>query len=273
MSSALRHCIATFQRHHRHADGRPDECESAGELSRRTIGDGRSYDASVVCPARLAAWQDVVAMLILLSALIVGLVFSQVVSAFGPYVKNGLLLPQSRVGLLLAVNTILIVLAQMPLTHGAERFSKPAVACAGALLLALGFGLMPLGSGCWFLAFTIAIWTFGEMLCMPSLATLISLRADQATLGKYLGLFGTAFGVGMMVGPACGACLEQIYGWNVLWCGVAALCTLIAVLMILVAGLWRKDARRASRARPRNAISPLPQTSGLILNMLDSCAA
>ena len=80
-------------------------------------------------------------------------------------------------GPLFAVNTVLIVLFQMVLTHGVERFPRGRVAAVGAAFLGLGFGLMPFGRGWLYGAMTVAVWTIGEMLFIPTATTLISLRA------------------------------------------------------------------------------------------------
>ena len=73
------------------------------------------------------------------------------------------------------------------------------VAAAGAILFGLGFGLLPLGHGAGYVAATIVVWTFGEMLVFPSLMTLMSLRAPAGSQGRYQGLHSLAYSVGCIV--------------------------------------------------------------------------
>ena len=136
------------------------------------------------------------------------------------------------IGLAVAVNSGLIVLAQMVLTHGAERFRRGRVAAVGTILLGLGFGLLPLGRGFLYAAMTIVIWTFGEMLVLPTLTTMISLRAPEGGQGKYQGLFSLAFSVGNVLGPAVGMAAYDRLGAPVLWFGVAGLAAAVA------SGFW-----------------------------------
>ena len=152
-------------------------------------------------------------------------------------------LPENRIGPLLAINTVLIVLFQMVLTHSLKRFSQPQVTALGVVLLGLGFSLMPLGAGFIYAAFTVVIWTCGEMLSLPTLTTLVSLRAPEHRQGKYQGLYSLSFSLGLTAGPYLGLRLYSLHGSGVLWwsCGLLAL-VLTAVLLLL--------ARRLDGNRP-----------------------
>ena len=84
------------------------------------------------------------------------------------YVRTVYSLPENLIGPLFAVNTVIIVLFQMVLTHGVERFPRGRVAAVGHRFLGLGFGLMPFGRGWFYGAMTVAVWTIGEMLFIPT---------------------------------------------------------------------------------------------------------
>ena len=99
----------------------------------------------------------------------------------------------------------------------------------GALLMGGGFALMPLGRGFLFGAFTVVVWTVGEMLTLPSLTTLIANHSDDAVRGKYMGMFGFAFALSLMVGPAVGANIYASLGPDILWYG----CGVLGILLWL----------------------------------------
>jgi predicted MFS family arabinose efflux permease len=184
-------------------------------------------------PARARSpWAiDVGVLGLLASTVLLSLVIAQVFSAFAPYVRASEGLPELAIGMLLAVNTVLIVAVQMPLIHAVQGFPRTRAACAGGLLFAAGFGMMPLHRGVLFLAFTVAVWTFGEMLAFPSVMTAMSLRAPPGAQGRYLGLHSLAFSLGMTAGPALGARLVDARGFPALWLAVAAVALAAAAIL------------------------------------------
>jgi len=194
-------------------------------------------------PEAKNAWiSDRVFLGLLLASVGIGLIFSQLFSSFGPYLRLFHGFTESHIGRLIAVNTILIVGVQMPLTHFAGRFSGVRVAALGALALGIGFGLMPWGRGFAFMALTVAVWTFGEMLVMPSLTNLVSLRAPSQLTGRYMGLHGLGFSLGLTLGPALGMRLLQARGGMGLWSTVAVLCGLVAVLFFGLSRRWNGNS-------------------------------
>ncbi len=174
---------------------------------------------------------DTVLLGLMASTLGLSLVIAQVFSELGIYLKKAEGLSEPTIGALLAVNTVLIVLVQMPIIHAMERFSRARAACAGASLFALGFGLMPFVRGPALVALTVAVWTFGEMLAFPSLMTAVSLRAPPGSQGRYQGLHAVAFSLGMTIGPALGAWLSETRGFSSLWLAVAAVAFVVALLL------------------------------------------
>ena len=194
-------------------------------------------------PEALSAWwKDGTYLVILISAVAVALVFSQLFSTFAPYLRESNGLAEPSIGLLIAVNTVLIVILQMPLIHAVRRFNQAGVAAAGGAFIAAGFGLMPAGRGMAYLALTVAVWTCGEMLTFPTLSALVSLRAPARSQGKYQGLYSLSFSLGIVAGPTLGARLSQAAGWSALWEGTAFLGLFAAALLTLLA---RRPAARA----------------------------
>lgn len=99
---------------------------------------------------------------------------------------------------------------------------------------------MPFGRGFVYASLTIAVWTIGEMLIMPTLVTLISLRAPEGGQGQYQGLFGLAFGIGYIIGPAVGTRIYENYGGTALWISAAGLAAALALGFLVL------DRSRAS---------------------------
>ena len=172
---------------------------------------------------RTAWWRDRGLRTVLGGTIGVSIVFNQLWGTFPLYLRSAYGLTENLIGPLFAVNTVLIVLFQMVLTHGVERFPRGRVAAAGALALGLGFGLMPFGRGWLYGALSVAVWTVGEMLFIPTVTTMISERADAGSQGRYQSLLSLAFGLGFIAGPALGTRVLERFGGTALWLGTAGL--------------------------------------------------
>jgi MFS family permease len=178
-------------------------------------------------------WRDQGLLAILAGTVGVSLIFNQLWGTFPIYVRTVYALPENLMGPLFAVNTVLIVLFQMVLTHGVERFPRGRVAAVGVAFLGLGFGIMPFGRGWLYGAMTVAVWTIGEMLFIPTATTLISLRASEENQGRYQSLLSVAFGLGFIAGPALGTRVYERFGGTAVWLGTAALAAVVAPVFLL----------------------------------------
>jgi MFS family permease len=199
----------------------------------------RTVPAPVSRPKPFAWRHDTDLLMVLALTVGISAIFIQMFGTFPIYMKTVFGFPEKLIGPLFAVNTILIVLFQMVLTHSLERYRRLRVAAAGVLLLGLGLGILPFGRGFLYAALTIAVGTVGEMLIMPTLVTLISLRAPEGGQGQYQGLFGLAFGIGYIVGPAIGTRIYENAGGTMLWISVAGFAAMLALGFMILDGKRR----------------------------------
>lgn len=165
------------------------------------------------------------------------LVISQIFGPYAVYLK-GVGLSEARIGWLIAINTGLIVLVQMPLIHATDHLSRTRLTAAGSLLLGAGIAATGLGRSLPYLAATVVVWTFGEMLTLPLLTTLASLRAPANAQGRYQGLLLMSYGVGTTLGPGLGTWVYASYGGGVLWPAVGATGTIVAAALMLLSLRW-----------------------------------
>jgi len=178
-------------------------------------------------PGRLP-WRDAPFVLLMLIFLVWSVVFIQVLVTFPLYIRNIYGLAENRIGQLLAVNTLMIVVLEMILMEKIKRYPLTRMLNLSFILLGAGLGLMPLGRGFAFAAFTVAVWTFGEMLSMPLVTALIAGRADDATRGRYMGVFSFGFSLAFIIAPAAGTAVYGRFGGEVLWFGCAGVSFLLA---------------------------------------------
>ena len=202
-------------------DEKPDEAAGQGEAA------GRAGQGGAALPDR-SPWRDGPFLLLVFLYFLWSSLFIQLLTTFPLYMRSVYGLPENRIGLLFAVNTVMIVVLEMILMEKIRRFPLTRMINLSFLLLGAGLGLLPLGRGQAYAALTVAVWTFGEMLGMPLYTALIAGRAGEGSHGRYLGLSSLSFSLAFIVAPALGTAVYGKFGGDALWFGCAALSLLLA---------------------------------------------
>jgi len=161
---------------------------------------------------------------VLAANFLVGLIFFQMSSTYGLHLQ-GMGYETSTYGLLISLNGLLIVFMELPLTTITQRYPVRRVMAVGFVLLGGGFAVNAVAGGIPMLAVAMAIFTFGEMICMPVAAAYIANLAPTDLRGRYMGLFGFTFSLAMITGPPVGMTL---FHWNPVWLWLG--CGLMGVL-------------------------------------------
>lgn len=185
-------------------------------------------------PSGRSPWRDLPFLLLLPIVVIWGVIFFQLIATFPLYMREVYGLAENRIGQLIIINTIMIVTLEMILIHWIGKRPLTRFIAISFFLTGMGFALMPLGRSFLFAAFTVAIWTTGEMLSMPLLGSLMAIRAGPGSQGRYMGLFTFSFSFSMILGPMIGTAVYGTYGPDVLWfgCGIAGLVLFLAFTLL-----------------------------------------
>jgi MFS family permease len=186
--------------------------------------------------------------LFLLSSVLGAFVYFQGQTTFPLHVKaSGL--SDVDYGLLISLNGIAIILFEIPLVALVRRYPYRPVLAVGSVLVGLGFALTALANDLPELAFTVLIWTIGEIVYAPVASAYVADIAPEHLRGRYHGSWGLTWAVAFVLAPLVGA---PIFAWspNALWisCGVLGL---LSAALLLPAP---RPARRASE--PPVALEP-----------------
>jgi len=165
-------------------------------------------------------WKDKAFLLVLLLMLLMGFSFVQIFNTWPLYLKSFYNLLEDKIGLLLALNALMVALIEMPLIHNLEKFNTIKVMGLGGFLLLFGFGLLPLGNTFLFAAATVVIWSMGEMLVFPFITGFIASRANASNRGKYMGLYTFTFALALVIGPALGTWIYDMHSPVFLFYGI-----------------------------------------------------
>lgn len=191
-------------------------------------------------------WRDGLFLLCMTAVLIICVIFMQTMSTLPLYWHEEYGLTEDRIGLLFAINPILIVLLEMILVHRLQGRSPLRVIAVGAAFIGIGFGIMPLGAGIPFAAFTVVIWTLGEMLESPFMGGFVANRAGDRSRGRYMGVYMLTFSISLVVAPALGTLVYERLGPDTLWYGCGLFALVAAALQLLLARRLDRPGRTLS---------------------------
>jgi predicted MFS family arabinose efflux permease len=166
----------------------------------------------------------------LAAVVLVSIVFFQHLGPMALFLVDGMHLRESTFGLLFAINTVLIVLLEIPINLATAHWPHRASLVLGCVLTAAGFGALGLATSVWTAAATVVVWTFGEMILFPSMSSFVADAAPVQRRGEYMGAYSMAFGIGFTLGPGLGTLAMERFG-GLLWAGVAGIGLMAALLM------------------------------------------
>ncbi|HUN81725.1 MAG TPA: MFS transporter [Phycisphaerae bacterium] len=122
-------------------------------------------------------------------------------------------------GRLIALNGVIIVALQLPVTHWMARYQRGSVIVAAALVTAVGIGLTGFASSVWQYAATVLIWTFGEIMQASCLFAIAADLAPPAMRGRYMGVFGMSYSLAMSLSAPIGGEILARFGGGYVWLG------------------------------------------------------
>ena len=173
-------------------------------------------------------------LIFLLAMLPSSMIYMQHIGAMPLFIVRDLGYTNATFGILTAINTVLIILVELPLNNSMKSWSNWKAMFWGAVLTAIGFGAMAFTETISALIVTIIIWTFGEMILFPATAALAAEISPQNKRGAYMGFYQMTFALSFTIGPWLGTIIYGSYGAVVLWSGVLIFGLLSALLMLTI---------------------------------------
>jgi MFS family permease len=212
------------------------------DLGREIEAEGPSLLAASHPVADLRAFRNR-RMLYFLAALIpTQLVFFQLTSTVPLFLVHYLRLPESIYGTVFTLNTLMIVVLELPLNNAMAQWSHRRTLTLGAFLYAIGFGSFALARGPIGIFAAVVVWTFGEMILMPGSAAYAAEIAPAGRRGEYMGLYTMSFSFAFSLGPWLGAMLLERHGPQALW-GIALVSGCVSTLLMSRIGLDKSNVR------------------------------
>ncbi|MFD3722004.1 MDR family MFS transporter [Streptomyces sp. NPDC058674] len=159
---------------------------------------------------------------------LIALIFMQ--SSFGlPLAMGAAGFSTGDYGMVIAVNGVLIVLLQIPVTRLIEHRDPQRLLVVSALLAGYGFGLTAFGGSLGVIALTVCVWTLAEIINSPTQMGLVVRLSPLHGRGRYQGMYTMSWAVASLVAPLSAGWVIDRFGAGWLWGATAALGTVAAL--------------------------------------------
>lgn len=180
-------------------------------------------------------WENRVFLRFIFFVVLNAIVFMQLFGTLPVYFKKELKLTESSIGLLMALNGILVAFLEMPLIYLTEnKQSKLRMITAGALIMSLSFAGFLIWPQTSLLALICILFiSFGEMFSFPFCNTFAMEQSPESRQGEYMGWYSMGFSMGFIFAPIVGLGLADSIGFQGLWLVMTALGILTSL------GFWK----------------------------------
>ena len=178
--------------------------------------------------------------LLALTAVLVAAAYAQISTMLPPFVKEHAAVGEAGIGTIFFVNTLVLVLAQLPFAKALAGHNRLRALAAAAVIFS-GTSLGVLAAGTWLngsgavvvLCGVIVAFSLAECLHGAVNNPLVADLAPPHLIGRYMALRTTAWQMGFLAGPALGSLL-LVRSPTALWSGAAAACMVAAVGFLLL---------------------------------------
>jgi MFS family permease len=171
-------------------------------------------------------------MLFVSMCILMGLVYMNMNTTLGVYLRDVYAVPESGYGALLSINALMVVVLQFPISRRITDRPPLLMMAIGTALYALGFGMYGIVSNNAMFVLAMVIITVGEMIVAPVAQSLTARFAPEDMRGRYMAVFGISWGIPFMIGPLLAGLILDNFNPNLLWYA-AGLVGLLAVLGFL----------------------------------------
>lgn len=176
-------------------------------------------------PAVASPYRDRTFLWFVLLTMLNAVVFMQLLWTVPVFWKDGYHWTEAQIGLMSAVNGLLVFLIEMPLVHRLEgRRPQLDYARIGLIMYIVAYlsFVTPLGASAAALSFIVFI-SFGEMFVMPFSSNYVYGRSSGRKQGQYMALYTMAYSVANILAPLFGTQVIAAWGYSTLWYLLAVL--------------------------------------------------
>lgn len=157
--------------------------------------------------------------------------FFQLFTTIPMYFKEGLHINEFWIGVVMAMNGILIALFEMVIVFKLEgRSPYLRLMTYGTILMAISFFILniPLRSGFLIAVMATLVITLAEMVAMPFMNSYYISRSSEGNRGQYAALYTMAWSAAQVIGSTSGTQIASTVGFYDLWWVIGGICLVTA---------------------------------------------
>jgi len=188
-------------------------------------------------------YQDGKYLFFILMVILFATCFLQLFFTQNLFFKKEWHITESRIGILMAFNGLLIAFVEMILIYFLEKRNRGLLFIRiGAILVGLGYLMANFLPGAFINALlVVSLITIGEMFILPFMNSYWISRTNDKNRGSYAGLYTIAWSVAQIIAPTFGSQVAEHQGFTMLWWIVGAFCS------IVVLGIWWLERSEKSK--------------------------
>ncbi len=170
----------------------------------------------------LDVFRDRLFLLYISACILLGLVYMNLGTTLGVYLRDSQGIPTSGYGLLLTMNAVMVVLMQFWITRKIEHHPPMLLMAIGMVLTMIGFLLYGFDGGYPLFILAMMILTIGEMVWAPVQNTLVAMFSPEDMRGRYMAIFGFSWSIPFATGPYLAGIVMDNLDPHLIWyiCGV-----------------------------------------------------
>jgi MFS family permease len=203
--------------------------------------------------------RDVTFILFIGACILMTLVYIQLYTTLGVYLRDVHGIPDQGYGYLMSLNATAVVIFQVSISRWAEKRRPMRMMAFGTVLYAIGFAMYGLVTT--YIPFIVAmlIITFGEMIVMPTSQALVAKLAPEDMRGRYMAVSGFGWAIPQAVGPLLAGVVMDNADPRLVWYAAG-------LIGLLAAGAFTLLRRRIDQ--PEEEVIPVDerQVSAVVAN-------
>ena len=152
-------------------------------------------------------------------------------------------------GWITAINGVLIVILQMPVTRLLQRYRPSRVLAGSSLVIGAGYGLLAFGQTVAMYVLCVVVMTLGEIGSTPTAQAVVARMSPDHLRGRYQGVYQLSWTLAQVIAPLAGDAVIGAYGGSPLWIGCFAVSAAAAIAYLRIrlreprSGLGRAGVR------------------------------
>ncbi len=162
------------------------------------------------------------------------LVYMNMNSTLGVYLRDQQGISEFQYGWLLSINAVIVVVLQFWTTRKLEKFKPMLMMAAGAFLYAIGFAMYGFVASYPFFITAMIVITIGEMIVSPIQQSLVAGFAPEDMRGRYMAVSGLTWSIAFTVGPYFAGLILDGPTPEILWilCGIIGTLSTIGFVVL-----------------------------------------